>query len=432
MGPNLYILLSLTVVFLFFGMMLFSTSDKNKIFIKYIFLAYPFMDITLIPSLGYPTIFNFITILFLLLFYTQKSRHNVNMNLYNLFLIIFILNILIGVLLSENNSNETIASFLKYISTISLAKIIIDECIFDNLFFYDIIKYIKILLKGSLIFILFQFIFGPTFSFEKILNDNIFDGPLIRYPGYFQDPQRFAQLLSAGFFVSLIPSNDSQSLKKTDYILSICILITLLFTGSRAALLGLTIGAISIVLLGKPQFRFALLIIIVCLYFIIPLFSDKIPLFNRDSTYSESSAFRFLIWEDAFNIANSHPFFGIGIGNYANYVSVHNPDQFWVNSNEITIYDHPESGYLKFLTEFGYLGFISFFMIALLPIWDGIKHYFIHYNSVSLLLIASIISWLFGFATVYSFADDKIVIIISSIITLLFIFPKLKLLLNEN
>ena len=426
MDSKYYIIFSLFLVFLLFGLLFFTTLDKNSIFIKYTLLAFPFMDITMIPSLGYPTIFNFTTILFTLFFYRKKNESNDLLSPYKIMLYIFVFILFIGLIKAENNTNETIASVLKYTSTIFLAKILIEECTFDINIFFVIISYIKLLLIGSLIFLIFQFIFGPYFSFEKILNDNIFDGPLIRYPGYFQDPQRFAQLLSAGFFISLIPSSNTGKVKRYDYILGILLIISILFTGSRAALLGMAIGAVIIVILGKPQYRIALIVTGLLLYFISPIFSGSIPLFNRDSTYSESSAFRFLIWIDALNIANTHPFFGIGVGNYASYVSIHNPDQFWVNSNEITIYDHPESGYLKFLTEFGYIGFFTFFSFIFLPIINGIKDYLKQSNIISLLLIASIVTWLFGFATVYSFADDKIVIIITIIVALLISFPHLK------
>src|SRR5690242_18883129 len=85
----------------------------------------------------------------------------------------------------------------------------------------------------------------------------------------------------------------------------------------------------------------------------------------------ETYAIRNAVWQDAIDIFLKNPFFGIGLGNYSNYVSIHNPDQVWVVDNEYAYFHHPESGYLKFLTELGVTGFVAIFGLILTPMIRG-------------------------------------------------------------
>ena len=133
----------------------------------------------------------------------------------------------------------------------------------------------------------------------------------------------------------------------------------------------------------------------------------------------EAYDFRYAIWVDAFNIFLDNPLVGIGIGNYANYVSIHNPDQFFESPTEIFYFAFPESGYLKLLTEFGAVGFISVFSFVFIPLYKGISTFVKNNDITIILLIASIVSWMVGFYTVYSLADLRIRLLIMTIIILL-------------
>ena len=109
-------------------------------------------------------------------------------------------------------------------------------------------------------------------------------------------------------------------------------------------------------------------------------------------------------------------FFGIAPGNYANYVSVHNPDQFWMFDNEITYYDHPESGYLKLLTEYGGVGFVAIMLFIYFPMIFSLIIYLKIRDTTFLLMVSSILSWMVGFYTVYSLGDIRIQVLIVTII----------------
>ena len=160
--------------------------------------------------------------------------------------------------------------------------------------------------------------------------------------------------------------------------------------------------------------------VLACLLLIpgIVIFADQIPMFKRASV-SDSFDFRYLIWQDAYKIFLDNPILGIGTGNYSNYVAVHNPDQFWIAYNEITIFDHPESGYLKLLTEYGAFGFITIIGLIIYPIIIGFKKYQVNQNITILIFIAAIATWLIGFYTVYSFGDVRIKVLIVTIVGML-------------
>ena len=136
---------------------------------------------------------------------------------------------------------------------------------------------------------------------------------------------------------------------------------------------------------------------------------------------TESYEFRYAIWQDAFAIFLEHPFFGIGLGNYANYVSLHNPDQYWISDNEVTLYDHPESGYLKLLTEFGLIGFLVAMFFIVKPIHAGIVTYLKTKDLSLVVLVSALFTWMVGFYTVYSLGDIRIKLLIVSILCMLIV-----------
>ena len=195
-------------------------------------------------------------------------------------------------------------------------------------------------------------------------------------------------------------------------------MIALLFTGGRAALGGWLIGLLVIVVLGNAQYRAAVISITAIVSLFIYSYSEVIPIFKRDDL-SDAYAFRYAIWQDAYAIFLDHPFFGIGLGNYANYVSIHNPDQYWISDNEITLYDHPESGYLKILTEFGMIGFLAAMFFIVKPICVGLTNYFKTKDLTLVILVSSLLTWMIGFYTVYSLGDIRIKILIISIVCML-------------
>jgi O-antigen ligase len=173
-----------------------------------------------------------------------------------------------------------------------------------------------------------------------------------------------------------------------------------------------------VLIFGVGRYRKILLISLVFISSIAIGFSSKFSIFQREA-FDESYNFRMAIWSSAYDIFKDHPILGIGIGNYANYVAINKPDQFWIAENEIVIYDHPESGYLKLLIEFGLIGFCAFLLIILFPIIKGFFKYLKSRNMVILFFICSLISWMVGFYSVYSLGDIRVSLLITLIICML-------------
>jgi O-antigen ligase len=350
MGLTIYAVLAILALATFFALMFLSKDDKNRVFIQYILLAYPLMAMDLFPSFISMTSFDLLTFIFFFAFYRPKMKRLKNGYNY-LFLFLLILVVAsIGAAYAETLTKDTITAFIQLVSIFIFAKIVIDECLEDDSFCYTIISCIKITLTVSLAFLVCQFIFGVGFSIAKSQNINVLGGESTRYTSFFQDPQKYSQFLAAASFLFLIKDKEGSPIPTVNYILILLSLVAILFTGGRAGFGGWCLGMGILLFFGKSNYRCAAITIGGALYLLVYNFEDSFPIFKRASL-SDSYEFRYAIWEDAFAIFMKHPFAGIGIGNYANYVSAHNPDQYWFSDNEITWFDHPESGYLKFLTD---------------------------------------------------------------------------------
>jgi O-antigen ligase len=415
---NLLIIIALMTISIFFGLMLFSTKNKNQLYIQFILLLFPFLGIDLFPSWISVTIFDFCTMVFVVLFYKNNNQKYTENRIYMTLLMILTIITILGSLNSEYFTRENSSSLIQLLTIFIFSKIIIDETISDTNFINKILDSIRVTLIFSLIFLIAQFIFGPDFSIAKTQNINVDGIAGIRYPSFFQDPQKYAQFLSATSFLLLIKKNNDAKLSTLNIILFVMSIAALMFTGGRAAFGGWIVGLTILMIIGNKKYRSSILL--ACLLIIpgIIIFADQIPMFKRASV-SDSFDFRYLIWQDAFKIFLDNPILGIGSGNYANYVAVHNPDQFWIAYNEITIFDHPESGYLKLLTEYGAFGFITIIGLIIYPIISGFMKYREKSNITILIFIAAIATWLIGFYTVYSFGDVRIKVLIVTIVCML-------------
>jgi O-antigen ligase len=240
----------------------------------------------------------------------------------------------------------------------------------------------------------------------------------IRYPSFFQDPQKYAQFLSVLSFLVLVPSQDEEKTnRKLSVSLAVLSICALLLTGGRAGLGGWLVGIVLLAFLGSQIYRTQLILVLLALGSFAYAFQDQLPIFKRADLES-SYIFRQMIWNDALSIHQHHPWLGIGIGNYANYVSLHNPDQFWIYNNEITFYDHPESGYLKLLVEFGLPAFGLLIFMILYTLYKNIQDYTKTKLIEHILYTAAIVSWLIGFYTVYSLGDIRIKLLIALVLVL--------------
>jgi hypothetical protein len=198
--------------------MFFTKGDKNKKYLKFILLAFPLLSTLIIPGHFGIKNFDLITWVFFIGFYKSKKTEVYFGRTYLfLFLIILLIGI-IGCYLAPSLTIDTFRNFIEFFSIFIFAKILIDECIYEPKYFYIILDFLKTTLKVGLVFLACQFIFGVQFNINKELNTNVFQDDIIRYPGFFQDPQRFGQFLAASSFLFLIKKPDEDKLPAKNYL----------------------------------------------------------------------------------------------------------------------------------------------------------------------------------------------------------------------
>jgi O-antigen ligase len=419
MIAKVVMLIAIFVAMGFMAYMLFTKEDANKAFIKYVLFVYPFLGIDLIPSIISFNVFDFLILVFLILFHRNKIYPIRTGIVFNYLFLFFILNMITGIYLAEEYTRETTTSIIQVITLFVFIRIFVLELLNSPSFKGEVLILFRGILIFSFLFLLCQFVFGPSFSFAKSENINVAGGVAVRYPSFFQDPQKYAQFLAALSFLMLLEYNNMNSLKiKSGILLAVISILALMLTGGRAGLGGWLAGVFLILFFGAAKYKSQLIIGVLILGLFAFYFQEQIPIFKR-ADIEESYLFRQNIWNDALKIHENHQLFGIGLGNYANYVSIHNPDQYWIHENEITFYDHPESGYLKILVEQGFFGFGLLFLLILYPIYYAFIVYFKTKNIEYLNLIAGILSWMIGFYTVYSLGDVRIRVLVASIFVLL-------------
>ena len=401
----------------FLGVMLFAKGNKNRLYIQYILISYPLLAIYLSP---YMDGFDSITWLFTLVFFRKRKVSFPSGFIYIIFFFILLGITIIGAFVTNMvELPDFIPNFINMLSIFMFAKILIDECIEDHTFFYDVLSFFKTALIICLLFLCCQFVLGVDFTLSKSQNNNILIIDAIRYPSIFSDPQVCSAFLSILSFLCLIKDYRDDKMPVKNYILAVLAVIAILSTGGRAGLLGWAIGLFLVALFGNSKYRMTVIITSLTLYLVAYNFQDSFSIFKRSGDMEETYEFRYAIWKDAYQIFLQHPVFGIGLGNYSHYVSIHNPDQYWDLDGEVVYFDHPESGYLKFLTEMGGGGFLMIFALILAPVFRGFVTYMKTKDTSIILMIACIMSWMVGFWSNYSFADSRVKILIISIVCML-------------
>lgn len=412
MIAKIVMLIAFAVVFGFVGYMLFTKEKTNLAYVKYMLYAYPFLGIDLLPSIFSFNIFDFLTFIFFFFLYNRYTANKAGSSIYIILFVLFIILLIAGVYFSEQFTRETGTALLQLFSITTFIVILYQVLVFEKNAKAEILSGLRFMLLFSFLFLLLQYVIGPGFSFAKSENINVAGGEAIRYPSFFQDPQKYAQFLSVLSFLVLVPiQHEEKDNRRLSIILAILSVCALLLTGGRAGLGGWLVGMIFLAFLGNPIYRAQLILVLLALGSFAYAFQDQLPIFKRADLES-SYIFRQMIWNDALAIHQNHPWFGIGIGNYANYVSLHNPDQFWIHNNEITFYDHPESGYLKLLVEFGLPAFGLLLFIILYTLYQNIHVYAKTKLIEFILYTAAILSWLIGFYTVYSLGDIRIKLLV--------------------
>lgn len=201
--------------------------------------------------------------------------------------------------------------------------------------------------------------------------------------GVFQDPQKAAQVIAMlAVYLAVIWQRKAIPSGAARLVVLISILFAipaLLMTLSRIAIAaGAFFGLAGILLLGRhaPATRTMVRVLGIGIVAVglLALGGDgligllPVELQKRFVAVDESAALRLKIWSDSFAIFVAHPLFGIGPGNYREYLAVASglTANFGSLPSGLVIPDQPESGYLKILYEVGILGTIGmvWFMVG--------------------------------------------------------------------
>lgn len=413
-------IIAILVFSAFIAVMFLTKRDKNVVFIDFILIAFPFMGIDLLPSIFSFRIFDFIILVFLIFFYNKyKIDRNISSTqqiIKYLFFFLIFSNIFRSIY-EEDLSLSFASGSIQLFNLFIFSGIVYDNFNSDASYVKRIQHYFSLMLVFSFIFLFFQFLFGTDFTFSKSPNINISGGIITRYPSYFQDPQKYGQFLAALCFPVLFAKYSSK-ISIPALIVFFVSLVALLYTGARAPILGFVVASILLIPSLSNRIKIFFIFFMLAFLFSLFLYEDYLPVFNR-ATIDDSFSFRNEIWKDALNIFYDNPVNGIGLGNYSYYVEIFNPDQFWIADNDVTFFDHPESGYLKNLVEFGLLGFIPLISIVILVLIKGISDYVKFKYLPKLVFTLAFLTWVIGYSTVYSLGDIRIallVIVIASFI----------------
>jgi len=348
----------------------------------------------------------------------------------------FVLLLLIGSLASEFPQTSLLA-LLQVLPAFVYCRLLVVVCYVNPTFYSQVLRALRFSSYLLLVFIAVQLVVGLSFTFYPALNQNTYD-PLhdtIRYPGFFHDSQASGQFLAIASFLFLYSSRDEKSLKQKLLHLGLFAAcgVGVLLSGSRSALGGLLVGMVLLLLCGGWRLQVSVLSLGILVGSLYLLASPNLAILNRADNIDEDYKFRQSVWQEAWDISLNNPGLGIGIGNFQSYTSMHKQELYLEIDDEIVYFDQPENGYLKVLTEIGFVGFGIFLSFLLRPAGKTLIGF---YNKTLdykvLFILAAFTGWLFSFNTVYSLFDSRITIVVATLLALLITHPIKDGFLNEQ
>lgn len=179
-----------------------------------------------------------------------------------------------------------------------------------------------------------------------------------------------AYSLLAFFVVLMLIINSKKKSNKLFYVLcSILLLINIIFSQSRNALIGLIIGILIIAILYDKRFIVASFIFTILLIIIPQSRARIIQIFDLSQNSS-----RFKIWETTKLMIKDNSLFGIGYENFQYQYPIYvnkDPNSLLVSENYIAL--HPHNIFLKFQVELGILGSIFLLLFLIFTIYSLMK-----------------------------------------------------------
>jgi O-antigen ligase len=427
-------ILALVTISIFLPLFFFNKAPR-RFYLLFIIYLFPLIDLP-ITTINYGSLKVFDGISYISFFFLAKDfLHMSGRAKIYLFLVCLLLIILVAGSLNSSYVNTSLFNILSVLPIFIYSRLLIAECSEDGGFRKEIIKSLKYVVFFSLIILIIQMCIGLNFTIYSDLNENTLDsnGLGLRYPSFFQDPQKYGQFLVMLSFLFLINDNDIKRPKFKNILLFLIIVTALLCTGVRSASIGLFAGMLILFFVMKLQYKVFLTISVIIGIFLAINFSDSVMLLNRTKSFTGDLSYRASLWHEAYDIYQDHKLLGVGMGNFSKYANPRTNIYFITFDNDVMYYG-AESGYLTILTETGILGFFIFFSLILIPIFLLCRdHLSGEKDPINFFFIAAIVSWLVSFTSVYSISDKRILIIVTTLICFLISSPKInKALLSEK
>jgi|GEM_PF-404140 len=446
-------LLAIAAIVVFIALLLYSAHPK-RFFILYVLYLLPIMDLAITTvEWGRLRVFDFVSYIFFIALFNDYVKIRKVFSFYTVLFCSFILVLLMGSLSSPYIKNSVIAISAVF-PVFIFAKALLTECFADREFQKKVLDTLKMVALFSVVFLAAQMIVGLKFTFYPVLNRNTSDeAGVLRYPSFFHDPQMYGQYLvmtSFLFFVNYKKTTTQVNIDKPgeklsgtfgnvepggypemkNYLLFLVIIVALLQTGGRSALVAIFAGMLFLFFVFGPRYKIIIASIAVIGAGVFLFFSSSIMILNRAGHIDEDYAFREALWDEARGIYLKHPLLGIGTGNFKPYNATYSNNYTIDEDNEVLFfgYGQPESGYWMILTETGALGFIIIFLFILRPVYTGIKSYMKGHTSIIVfILTAGLISWLITFFAAYSLFDKRVLLTLVTFICILILESNNKL-----
>ncbi|WP_158828562.1 O-antigen ligase family protein [Mucilaginibacter lacusdianchii] len=418
------------ITLLLFVINVFYRGNSVQSCLLFVLTLLPLMDLKVTPEAlgGFKTfdVISFYCLIFLLKEFITIDLSGRN-NFYFLLFFTMVVIFLLGGLASEF-PEKTYLKLVKFLPIFIFARFFLTEIYKDEDFLPKAIQALKVSYLTALSFLLVQWIVGLKFTFYPGLHPNTIDPiyHIVRYPGVFYDSQASGQYLAMGSFLFLyIEDGASRKTYIFNYTVFALSILAINLAGSRSAFGGFAIGVMISFFLAARKYRIYGAVALVAAYLIFTGVAIHTGVFDRTENLSEDFLFRQSIWKKAFEISQKHPYLGIGSGNYQSYVTRHAQDQYLeIEDGQLVYFDQPENGYLKIMVELGFIGFFIFMLYLLVPLAKGFIQYIKGFvdNRIAFFM-ASLISWIVAFNTVYSIYDYRLLIMVTSMIVLIVSYP---------
>ena len=393
------------------------TRNRRRTYLLFVLYAIPLIDVNVTPEyLGYYAVFDVVSYI-ALVFLAGDMLKARRVDFYLILFLVFIVLISISALRSQFVI-ESILYLFRIISIFIYSALLLKECRENALFTSSVVKAVRVAVLVSAFFLVMQTVLGPSFTFYGDLNQNIFDSNIMRYPGFFQDPQVFAQFMSISSFLLLMGTEQDKKRPYLKYVFFLVCVIVLLLSGGRSGFLGMVIGFALLIIFGGYEWKISGLALAALAALVFLSFPSMFSMFNRQESVNESYQVRHAIWQESLNVSRLHPYWGIGGGNYLSYTKLYSLDGYYIINDDLVYYG-TENGYLKLLAEFGVPGLILSLLFIVIPVLKGFASYFRKSNLTILFLVSAIIGWSVSFVTIYSLSDKRLFVLLATVICML-------------